>query len=1371
MTDTHDHGALMRRALQEIKTLRSALAAAKAETREPVAIVGMGCRFPGAENPQRFWELLKDGVDAITEVPRARWDVDEHYDPDPDAPGKMYTRHGGFVAGIDRFDAQFFGIPPLDALNLDPQQRLLLEVSWEALEHAGQVAGAVPRTGVYVGLFLDDYLQSNFHASDPRDIDAYNTLGLLRSLAAGRLAYVLDLHGPAMQVDTACSSSLLAVHLAVQALRNRECDLALAGGANLTLSPEVTVGLCRMKAMAADGRCKTFDARADGYVRGEGCGMVVLKRLSEAVKDGDAIYAVIRGSAVNHDGRSNGLTAPNGTAQKMLIHDALADGGVEPLQLQFVEAHGTGTSLGDPIEAIALGEMLCQDRVEPLYVGSVKSNIGHLESAAGVAALMKTALALHHGAIPPSLHFETPNPHIPWERLPLTVPVTLTEWPAGEFRMAGVSSFGMSGTNVHMILEQAPRRTPEVSHGFHVLTLSAATPEALGALAREYEGFLQSGISLRDVCHTSNIGRRHFEERLAIVGDSAASVAAQLKARSIRPRNAKRPRPDATLTGMAAQLLDGEAAMPPDVDADRPQQWLESLAMLYELGVDIDWNAVQRGGSKVALPTYPFQRQRFWISRQRHAPRQAPSAGPLGRRLDLPPSRETHFEQPLSAVFPAYLRDHRLDDRIVVPAATYLSMAIESATVPVALKDVSFVQPLSFSGDETRTLHLVVSDDFRFASRQDDDSWITHCEGRFEHGVVSAAVRLDELQARHQRVKTGSVDAGFTIGPSFRWTRGVFENGQEVLCRMESPLPPETAGEYRLHPGLIDSCLRALALCAPEDGTYLPFRIGTLRFHAKPDARATLWCHAELSALSAQHLAGNVQLLDDTGAVILEVLGLEARKRTNSLLQLDWIALPPNDVVLPDTIAPEVTDVVFFCEGEDSGPRLLELLHELDRTGAAARLCLVTRGTQAVFPSDEVDPTYAWVWGLGRVMAMEYPRWRCLRVDLEHGSSGDSRELIRQCISGTEDQIAIRGGVAYVPRLVRAAVPLREAPSLRDDCSYVITGAFGALGQEVARWMVDRGARHLILVGRTPRPLQPLNANIHIIQADVADPADVARIFAMDTPPIRGIIHAAGTLDDALLRDLTWERFESVMAPKVRGTWNLHEQSLGLELDFFICFSSAASLIGSKGQGNYAAANSVMDAVIHHRRRLGLPGLSINWGGWDGAGMAAAAGERMRAIGLQMLAPKTALDLLGRLMQTDLAQAGVIDANWPLLLSHLFEEPPRMFANLLPAASVEHERLIPMLQRLPRATRRTHLDHHVREVLIAVMGKDPFLVAGTEPSFFEIGMDSLTSLDFRNQLQTDLDRTLPATVAFEYPTVPELVEHLIAEVLPGEMFA
>ncbi|MEO1297583.1 MAG: beta-ketoacyl synthase N-terminal-like domain-containing protein, partial [Cyanobacteria bacterium J06636_16] len=451
---------LLRNATMQIRSLRSELDAVRRQQTEPIAIVGMACRFPGGANtPEAYWELLRNGVDAITAIPSQRWDVAAHYDPDADVPGKMYTRHAGFIDGVDQFDPQFFGISPREAHSLDPQQRLLLEVSYTALENAGQPPFDLrgTRTGVFVGVSFDDYAQLSVRSGDLTRIDAHSSLGNTRSIAAGRVSYTFGFQGPTMQLDTTCSSSLLAVHLACQSLRSGESNLALAGGVNLMLSPEPTIGFCKLKALAPDGRCKTFDAAADGYGRGEGCGMVVLKRLSDAIDNQDPILAVLRGSAVNHDGLSNGLTAPNGAAQEAVLRQALVNADVEPEQVQYVEVHGTGTRLGDPIEVLALNKVMGQ-RSDPLLVGSVKTNIGHLESAAGVASLIKVILSLQHQQIPPHLHFQTPNPYIPWDKLAVEVPTQLTPWPANEdSRLAGISSFGMSGTNVHLILEEAPR--------------------------------------------------------------------------------------------------------------------------------------------------------------------------------------------------------------------------------------------------------------------------------------------------------------------------------------------------------------------------------------------------------------------------------------------------------------------------------------------------------------------------------------------------------------------------------------------------------------------------------------------------------------------------------------------------------------------------------------------------------------------------------------------------------------------------------------------------------------------------------------------------------------------------------------------------
>ena len=541
---------------------------------EAIAIVGKGCRLPKADNPQAFWSLLRSGQDAITKIPTSRWGEDRSW--------------GGFLDRVDRFDPQFFNISPREAHSIDPQQRLLLEVSWEALENAGLSAEKLTgsRSGVFIGISSGDYakLAGNLH-----NTEAYYGTGNALSLAANRLSYFLDWHGPSWAVDTACSSSLVAVHQACQSLLLGECNLALAGGVNLILSPQLTQTFTNAKMMAADGRCKTFDAEADGYVRSEGCGVVVLKRLSDAIADGDNIQAVIRGSAVNQDGLTNGITAPNGNSQQEVIRLALANAGVKPNQISYVETHGTGTALGDPIEINSLTNVLMEERElnQPCWIGSAKTNIGHLEAAAGIAGLIKVVLSLEHGEIPPHLHLKKLNPYIEIDRTAIKIPSQIQSWSSvNPSRIAGVSAFGFGGTNAHIILA-APVESPQLANTqpasptlhsksqdlldrpVHLLTLSAKTDKALQDLVLSYQEHLKNfgKLAIADICFSANTGRTNFNHRLAIVtsdrqelADKLAKVSAKVETSNVfystLPSNHKSPKIAFLFTGQGSQYVN-----------------------------------------------------------------------------------------------------------------------------------------------------------------------------------------------------------------------------------------------------------------------------------------------------------------------------------------------------------------------------------------------------------------------------------------------------------------------------------------------------------------------------------------------------------------------------------------------------------------------------------------------------------------------------------------------------------------------------------------------------------------------------------------------------------------------------------------------
>ncbi|MBO0931460.1 type I polyketide synthase [Fibrella aquatilis] len=502
---------------------------------EPIAVIGMGCRFPMAPNPEAFWELMASGTDAVVDVPPDRWSWRDYYDPTPGTERKAYSRWGGFLESVDQFDPLFFDISPREAHLMDPQQRLMLEVAWETLENANYTRDKLAQfvTGVFVGCSFNGY----FHQIEPAlsALDYSAGVGNQNAIIANRISYWLNLKGPSILVDTMCSSSLVAVHMACQSLRTGDCEVALVGGVNVLLSPAYYVQMSRMKVHSATGRCRTFDAGADGIVLGEGAGAVLLKPLRLALRDGDLIHGIIRGTAVNHGGETNGLTAPNPLAQADLITKALDNAGLTADAVTYVEAHGTGTALGDPIEIDGLTKAFRRhtDRTQFCTIGSVKTNIGHLESAAGMAQLIKVLLAVQKRQLPPNLHFTQPNRHIRFEQTPFRVATRLQPWnPAGP-RVAGISSFGIGGTNAHVVLEEAPQTSPmpvttTASRG--ILTLSARTEAALVALAGRYAAFVLTmpPEHLADVCYTSNTGRTPFEHRLALPADTPAQLAQQL---------------------------------------------------------------------------------------------------------------------------------------------------------------------------------------------------------------------------------------------------------------------------------------------------------------------------------------------------------------------------------------------------------------------------------------------------------------------------------------------------------------------------------------------------------------------------------------------------------------------------------------------------------------------------------------------------------------------------------------------------------------------------------------------------------------------------------------------------------------------------
>jgi 3-oxoacyl-(acyl-carrier-protein) synthase/NAD(P)-dependent dehydrogenase (short-subunit alcohol dehydrogenase family) len=612
MAEARDTRALMADALLRLKEARERIETLEAEKHGELAIVGLGLRFPGlpgeadAEDADSFWRLLAEGRDLVRPIPADRWDVERFHDDDYDAPGRIVAREGAFLADPALFDPQHFGIAPREAETMDPQQRLLLETCWRALEHAGISTDAVrgSRTGVFVGIATSDYSAELVRRLSYRDFVAQTGTGTNHSVAAGRIAYTFGLTGPCLAVNTACSSSLVALQLACESLRRRECDAALVAGVNLILSPMTSMVFSNARMLSRDGRCRTFDARAAGYGRAEGCGVLVLKRLADAVRERDRILACVLGCATNQDGASGGITVPHGPSQQAVIRAALANARVAPDAVSYVEAHGTGTALGDPIELGALGAVFGPERATPLAVASVKTNLGHAEAAAGVAGVIKTVLQMRRGRIAPHLHLAEPTPHVAWERLPLRVPRGLEDWPSAGRRIAGVSSFGFSGTNAHVVLGQAPRveqPAADAAQDAWMLPLSARTPAALRDLARAWRSRLaRAAHDGADACFTAGRGRAHFAHRLAVVGANADELARRLASWLAEE-------PDAgTFAGEVHERIAAKAVDLPATAAE--------LARAYVAGLRIPWDELdpERARRRVTIPGYPFRRERHW---------------------------------------------------------------------------------------------------------------------------------------------------------------------------------------------------------------------------------------------------------------------------------------------------------------------------------------------------------------------------------------------------------------------------------------------------------------------------------------------------------------------------------------------------------------------------------------------------------------------------------------------------------------------------------------------------------------------------------------------------------------------------------------
>jgi acyl transferase domain-containing protein/acyl-CoA synthetase (AMP-forming)/AMP-acid ligase II/acyl carrier protein len=1512
-------------------------------THESIAVIGIGCRFPGAAGPEAFWRLLRDGVDAITRVPSDRWDIDAFYSEDANKPGTMNTRFGGFLHDVGCFDRAFFGIAPREAERMDPQQRMLLEVTFEALEDAGQdvdrLAGR--HVGVFVGISSNDY--GRLQGGDPCAIDAYVGTGNALSIAANRLNYVFDFRGPSLAIDTACSSSLVAIHLACQSLRRGESELAIAGGVNLVLTPELTVNFSRAGMMAPDGRCKAFDAAANGYVRSDGVGVVALKPLARALADGDPVYAVVRGSAVNQDGRSNGLTAPNRPSQEAVLRAAYADAGVAAADIDLVEAHGTGTALGDPIEALALGSVLADGRPAdaPAWLGSVKSNIGHLESAAGVAGFIKAALALKHGVIPPTLHFRDPNPHIPFAQLPLRVVTALQPWSErNRPRLAGVSSFGFGGTNAHVVLEESvapPAAATTGQHSAHLVPISARSPEALREAARTWAGTLEDRPNgdLADVAYTAALRRTHHDHRLALTAHSSRELAEQLRAwlagtplagtSSGRRSPNRRPRvvfvfagQGSQWWGMGRQLLAQEPTFRAAVErCDAIFRPLAAWSLIDELLSQND-TARLDDTDRVQPLVFAVQIGLADLLRAWGVTPQAVVGHSLGEVAAAYVAGALSLEDAVAIVYHRGRLQKRASGHGKMAAvglsADDSDVILRNFAGRVVVAAVNGPQSTVWSGDpaaleealqrvrELDVFHRVLRGQIAFHSAQMEP---------FGQELVAALAKLKPRAAVVPIVSTvtGQPVAGESLDAAY-WDRNLREpvrfasaadtliaQGYEVFLEMcPHPVLTEPLNQCLRQRGKSGHVLASLrrgredrpALLAALGDLYAlghspawdhlhraggrvvalpsypwqheycwhqatPPRVEINGYHGNGHSNGYANGHhgARPAVDSAAARPGDewlLRLIWDTitptarpalsGTWLLATDVPEAGARLADLLRAcgaeSVVVAAPGDGIDPshyrrligdavpsaaqlagvihlaapsapasDTLSPDALARAVDRTAID----LLHLTQALADAGATARVWVVTRGAQAVAPDDAPAVSQAPVWGLGRVLAHEHAEWHVTLVDLDPTPhTGDLSALVATLgLDPNESQLAWRGESLLAARLDRAARDEVSAAvaTVRENATYLIVGGLGGLGLKVAEWLVARGARSLVLTGRSGAgaaaesvltDLRDAGATIAISRGDVADRARLAAVIAdidLTMAPLRGVIHAAGVLDDGVALQLDRDRFWRVLTPKVLGAWHLHALTATRKLDFLVLFSSAAAILGSPGQANYAAANAFLDSLAAFRRARNLPAVSINWGPWAGAGMAARSAampkpevqipvDRWAGFGVRSIDPAAGLELLGRILAASPPNVGVVPVDWTALgpTGHarggrLGGDVPALLSKLVGDVNgtpVAQARAASALNRealrgVPPDDWQPILETQLREQAGRVLRLPAAALDVTQP-LNNVGIDSLMAIELKNRIEADLGVTVPMVKFLEGPSVRELAEFLAVQLVP-----
>lgn len=1313
---------------------------------DDIAIIGMSARFPGAENTEQFWKNLEGGVDSITQE-RGPW--------------------AGYVKNVDAFDPLFFGISPREAEVMDPQQRLALEVVWEALERAGIAPSSLSGTnaGVFFGVSSHDYV--DLIKSHQRESDLQVATGNAHSIVANRISFLLNLKGPSLAIDTACSSSLVAVHEAVKALKFKDCSVAIAGGVNVLIDENITATFARAGMLSPDGRCFTFDQKANGYVRGEGCGTLVLKPLQEALKDKNPVLGIIRASGVAHGGVTNSLTAPSAISQAELIEKTYLQSNVHPNSVGHIEAHGTATKLGDPIELLGLQQAFQnltsrmnsfeRDQLNPCYIGSVKSNIGHLEAAAGIAGLIKTVLMLQHKKIPQTVHFNQLNSSAQLNSQIFVVNNQLRDWPVATSaqknlpRRAGVSSFGFGGMNAHIVLEEAPTSL-EIEKNTHgvVIVISAKTQEQLTQARERYIQFLShTKENLASVAYTSQVGRETFSYRLAVTGTSPQEVIAKLTS--------------------LKNIYTGQVKKNNPVVLSQAQD-LDSVAQSWVRGETVAWEKLYTHlPQKIQIPTYPFDQKKYWIGQ-------------------IATSSETNFFQEFLNRSQFFIKDHVVVEDTILPGVVHLefirrAVAKKWPNQVFALRDVVWKKPVVV-GEQGLTLNINF--------KPENETLIQFEVGNFSQGKIDFKApnyntsAFDDFSRIYEKLKSFELktdvyehfaDLGLKYGPSFQGIQKMYSGENESFAEINLGNFQEK-NEFELHPSLMDAalgtCIGIKALSAgPRDRVYIPFSLEKLEIFGAVNGKC--FSYAQLSADAQSNLPDakkyDVTVYNEQGKVLVRFIGAVVRpvvlnkaskprlielQKTLQSKPLEKNANRPDVLFLKNEI-PENLNAKFIVIQQDL-EFVFHLYQKLISKPVSEKMiltCVLEEG------ANYTSSKRAAIRGFVSSLKNSHPQidLNLVTVDEATTQNASYHDLLSQeAVFFKSEEVVFKNSQRYVRGLEILPSRTSSEAKLEREGVYLISGGAGGIGKILTQYLSQMWNAQVFVLGRsTAVKLE----HGKYIQCDITDRGQVKKMLTdlyQQGIVLNGIIHAAGVVSKKTIQESTWSSFQETLFSKVEGAIVLDELTASLKLDFFMVTSSISSFMGDFGAGDYAAANAALDDFSERRAELVQQGLRhgeslcVNWPLWESGGMSMPLEQQQiseKILGFKPLPNSVALSVFEKTRSSIVMYGDVKKIKQNLGLT-------RKLISSTPMQNV------------------STIEEKLSQILSETLKID-IKIIDVSADFSEYGADSMTMMDFMDKVKKVYGEVITPALLFENKQIRSLARVIsentsapIAELTPAE---